>query len=385
MPSFKPNLSPPEKAFRVAEISKDSKSRQVPPAVLNTRPQQVTKAIISLPIPIPDDRPRPPRHNNSTPQQPPRYANPTPQRPPRFANPTLQQLPRNANSTVPQPIHAKFVRPRTPPTVDKSYRKPTRLTKNPFSTPSYNSSSSSLASLAPSISEKFKFSLAVNPNEWDLSDHRNDQPEADDYLHNPDPNRDRRKDRGGSIFNVRAITNLGCVIILIIGLVAFFAGYPLLDYFLHNSLPTFGGYNLGGINDTGQIPTMTGGWSLIDRDTPKEAYTKPSYTWGGDQELQLVFSDEFNVDGRTFYPGDDPYWEAVDLHYWGTNNLEWYDPAAITTKDGNLVIKLDKKDTHDLKYEGGLLASWNKFCFTGGLLEVSAVLPGSSDIYGLWP
>jgi hypothetical protein len=30
----------------------------------------------------------------------------------------------------------------------------------------------------------------------------------------------------------------------------------------------------------------------------------------------LVFSDEFNTDGRTFYPGDDPYWEAVDLHYW---------------------------------------------------------------------
>jgi hypothetical protein len=38
----------------------------------------------------------------------------------------------------------------------------------------------------------------------------------------------------------------------------------------------------------------------------------------------LVFSDEFNTDGRTFYPGDDPYWEAVDLHYWQTNNLEWF-------------------------------------------------------------
>ena len=34
--------------------------------------------------------------------------------------------------------------------------------------------------------------------------------------------------------------------------------------------------------------------------------------------MVLVFSDEFNVDGRTFYPGDDPFWEAVDLHYWGT-------------------------------------------------------------------
>lgn len=34
--------------------------------------------------------------------------------------------------------------------------------------------------------------------------------------------------------------------------------------------------------------------------------------------MVLVFSDEFETDGRTFYPGDDPFWEAVDLHYWGT-------------------------------------------------------------------
>lgn len=67
---------------------------------------------------------------------------------------------------------------------------------------------------------------------------------------------------------------------------------------------TNGGYNLGGINDTGQIPEMPGNFGLIDKDTPKSAYTKNSYTYG--QEYELVFSDEFNVDGRTFYPGDDP-------------------------------------------------------------------------------
>ena len=32
-------------------------------------------------------------------------------------------------------------------------------------------------------------------------------------------------------------------------------------------------------------------------------------------ELILIFS-EFNNAGRTFYPGDNPYWEAVGLHYW---------------------------------------------------------------------
>lgn len=58
-----------------------------------------------------------------------------------------------------------------------------------------------------------------------------------------------------------------------------------------------------------------GNFGLIDNDTPKEAYVKPSWA-DPSSELQLVFSDEFNTDGRTFYPGDDPYWEAVDLHYW---------------------------------------------------------------------
>jgi hypothetical protein len=59
---------------------------------------------------------------------------------------------------------------------------------------------------------------------------------------------------------------------------------------------------------------MTGNWGLIDLDTPSSAYTKPS--WRDGYDMELVFSDEFNLDGRTFYPGDDPYWEAVDLHYW---------------------------------------------------------------------
>lgn len=57
-----------------------------------------------------------------------------------------------------------------------------------------------------------------------------------------------------------------------------------------------------------------GNFGLIDLDTPQEAHTKLSIRDGS--EMLLVFSDEFNVDGRTFYPGDDPYWQAEDLHYW---------------------------------------------------------------------
>lgn len=58
-----------------------------------------------------------------------------------------------------------------------------------------------------------------------------------------------------------------------------------------------------------------GNWGLIDLDTPKEFHAIPSKR-DPSKKLQLVFSDEFNTDGRSFYPGDDPYWEALDLHYW---------------------------------------------------------------------
>lgn len=92
------------------------------------------------------------------------------------------------------------------------------------------------------------------------------------------------------------------------------AGYPLVSHFTSAKLSTLGGFNIGGINASGQIPSL-GNYGLIDNDTPQSVYTRPSYTEPS-VELQLVFSDEFNVEGRTFYPGDDPYWEAVDLHYW---------------------------------------------------------------------
>ncbi len=62
-----------------------------------------------------------------------------------------------------------------------------------------------------------------------------------------------------------------------------------------------------------QVPDI-GNFGLIDADTPEDAYTFTS--WRDGSEWQLVFSDEFETEGRTFYSGDDPYWEAVDMHYW---------------------------------------------------------------------
>lgn len=109
-----------------------------------------------------------------------------------------------------------------------------------------------------------------------------------------------------------------------------FEGYPILSHFTEKKQSNQGGFNLGGINATGQIPDLPGNFGLIDKDTPREAYTLKSYV--DNQELVLVFSDEFNQDGRTFYPGDDPFWEAVDLHYWVT----------VSTRNGVYSAKLKR-------------------------------------------
>jgi beta-glucanase (GH16 family) len=138
------------------------------------------------------------------------------------------------------------------------------------------------------------------------------------------------------------------------------------------------------LSPTLQVPQVIGSRELIDADTPQELWTISSFH-DPSQELQLIFSDEFNLPNRTFYPGDDPYFEAVDLHYWATGNLEWYDPKAVITKDGALEIALTKEKNHDLNYTGGMLSSWNKFCFTGGLIVANVSLPGPSNVAGLWP
>ncbi|KAF8514321.1 beta-glucan synthesis-associated protein [Hysterangium stoloniferum] len=240
-------------------------------------------------------------------------------------------------------------------------------------------SSAAYSSSTHSLSDKF--SLSPDPSIW-ASESGVHVQEPDDYLHNPDPKRDRKNDKGGTVFTSRGLANLGCLVILVVGLTTLFAGYPLIVYFTRHPLSTLGAFNLGGINSTGQVPELLGNWGLIDIATPNDVYTKTGFDGS---EMELVFSDEFNVDNRTFYPGDDPYWEAVDLHYWQTNNLEWYDPSAVTTSGGALHITLSKTPNHDLEYMGGLISTWNKFCFTGGRIEVSVTLPGTTGVAGLWP
>ncbi|KAK0484903.1 glycoside hydrolase family 16 protein [Armillaria novae-zelandiae] len=235
----------------------------------------------------------------------------------------------------------------------------------------------STSSRTPSLSGKF--SLGADPSTWGSNLSPNVE-EPDDALHLPTVRGGKMVEDADLSFSRRGIANVGCLTILCTGILMLFIGYPIMTYVQDQNTTTTSS-NLG-VNASGQVPDI-GNFGLIDADTPEDAYTFTS--WRDGSEWQLVFSDEFETDGRTFYSGDDPYWEAVDLHYWSTNNMEWYDPAAVTTANGSMQLTLSKKETHDLDYQGGMVSTWNKFCFTGGYLSASVQLPGISNVVGLWP
>ena len=202
-------------------------------------------------------------------------------------------------------------------------------------------------------------------------------PEEDDYLHEPEL---KDKNEGVGFWSSRGWLNIGALVLLVVALLSLFICYPVVSYYqdnarnqqlvTENTRISNAGENLAQPAHTFPMPNM------IDDDTPDGAKTRTG--WDG-EDYVLVFSDEFNKDGRSFYPGDDPYWEAVDLSYWATKDMEWYDPAQVTTGNGALRIKLENKETHGLPYKSGMLQSWNKFCFTSGYFEVSVTFPGPTS------
>ncbi|GAA5969770.1 hypothetical protein JCM21900_004194 [Sporobolomyces salmonicolor] len=205
--------------------------------------------------------------------------------------------------------------------------------------------------------------------------------EPDDFLHSYDPELEKIMDKQfRSRFSWSSVINTTALVVTVVVIIGLFAGWPIYRYVIVGGFPMADSTMLS--NSTGQVPQIPNLPGLIDKDTPQSAYTKTGFDG---ETYNLVFSDEFETEGRTFWPGDDPFWEAVDLHYWATTDLEWYDPDAITTKDGNLEITLSQEPIHDLNFRSGMLQSWNKFCFTGGHIEVNLSLPGSPTAQGLWP
>ncbi|KAF3911419.1 hypothetical protein ABW20_dc0103603 [Dactylellina cionopaga] len=210
--------------------------------------------------------------------------------------------------------------------------------------------------------------------------------EADDELHAPDG---KKVDRDFNFWTKRGIVNLGGLLLLIGGIMFLFIGYPVI-FFVQNYMmedqprsdPPCRGLECLPAHIQNQPLLKNARSGLIDPDTPKSAMTRRA---SDGKDWKLVFSDEFNVPNRTFYPGEDPFWEAVDIWYGATQDSEWYDPNQVTTKDGVLEITFDAFPTHNLPYRSGMLQSWNKMCFSGGIIEASVSLPGRGDVSGFWP
>jgi beta-glucanase (GH16 family) len=121
-----------------------------------------------------------------------------------------------------------------------------------------------------------------------------------------------------------------------------------------------------------------GGW--IDPDTSNEFKFVKSHTDG--RKYELVFSDEFNTNGRHFHDGSDPRWTAINKNDYTNFALHYYNDNLVNTSNGYLNIATivedisftapNKKGLDPKKitknYQSGMIQGWNKFCFTGGIV-----------------
>lgn len=225
-----------------------------------------------------------------------------------------------------------------------------------------------------------------------------DEKEADDDMHMPMIDDDKKMSPTfKEHFTKETVASTLGLIFMILGLLTLFVALPVLsatgidiinytyDTPIDEVWPE--GNNPGEtwatVNASRKWPLLknvrTG---LIDKETPRSAYTRTALDGS---EYKLVFSDEFTEQNRTFYEGDDPYWFAPDIWYGATQDLEWYDPDAVTTWDGALELRLDAFPNHGVQFRSGMLNSWNQLCFKGGIFEVSVSLPGPGGVHGLWP
>ena len=210
--------------------------------------------------------------------------------------------------------------------------------------------------------------------------------EDDDYLHNPDPIADADYEKHRFWYDLKSLDKrsswaLGGILFFLFGIIGVFIILPAATY-ASNATKKMIPETYIELSDYTYPQLSAIRTDLVDPDTPDDAKTrkaKDGSLW------KLTFSDEFAAEGRTFYDGDDQFWYAPDLHYAATNDLEWYDPDAATTANGSLQLTLDAFKNHNLFYRSGMLHSWNRMCFTQGVMEVSVQLPNYGNITGLWP
>ncbi|KAG2489210.1 hypothetical protein HYH03_012234 [Edaphochlamys debaryana] len=165
-----------------------------------------------------------------------------------------------------------------------------------------------------------------------------------------------------------------------------------------------------------QSPNTNSIW--IDKDTPSSACTKNRcrseyYSCLGEsgwpsrwkevgvpprnEDMVLVFSDEFDDPNRDFALGKDYKWQALDLLYVNNDQAVFLN-KGVSISNGKLVLTATNErnkapvSTHggdflsgEMPYTSGAVQGWNKFCFTGGYMEVSVKMPGDNQKGGFWP
>ena len=130
-----------------------------------------------------------------------------------------------------------------------------------------------------------------------------------------------------------------------------------------------------------------------DDDTPVHART----VIGSDSQVyKLVFSDEFNNPKRNFANGKDSKWTALDIGDTSNKGAAFYLPEQATVvTDGKVsalrILTENASHTGDgpegekgikMPFKSAMLQGWNKFCFTGGIVEFRAKQPRGG---GYWP
>ncbi|GAB9471568.1 Beta-glucan synthesis-associated protein skn1 [Globisporangium polare] len=152
---------------------------------------------------------------------------------------------------------------------------------------------------------------------------------------------------------------------------------------------------LPGAVHASEFETKSGIRPWVDPETPTDSKT---YTSSRGEKWELVMSDEFNTANRSFRPGDDHLWTSLEKPDGVNAALEVYSHNMTSTAcdaDGTcyFFIKIQDEVTSitvwndyinppgyqnvSFYYRAGMVQSWNKFCFQGGMVEVRTQLPGA--------
>ena len=109
--------------------------------------------------------------------------------------------------------------------------------------------------------------------------------------------------------------------------------------------------------------------------------TQPPYSDDEPVYDNLVFSDEFDVDGAP----DSSIWNMEignGVDGWGNNEAQYYRAENAIVQDGKLIITAKQENFSGFNYTSARMNTHNNFDFTYGKVEIRAKLPTGG---GTWP